>query len=289
VDAAERALALDLTGASKRGLTIASRAGFCASASSAHRARLRVAAAVEQRVPDVSEDAVLVLISDNYNKLVRARDIGNVKVRHFTGSTVPWLFFVGALTVNGPPSTVYGARAIHQGGQKPITSVATISELAMAMPAPTAESLLPQVLPYRQFTGSLVLAVLEADHPARELERLLPPALFGVQEAAPPAKLHDFVALPSKALQSSRVVDMARLLVDHLRTTFAPAIARHGVVFWILDTETYHVIEVRSVRGKLFSSQPSVRQAANSTSPSSRPAKHDRHGRCAWPSCMRES
>lgn len=66
-----------------------------------------------------------------------------------------------------------------------------------------------------------------------------------MQHQAPPAKLHDFTALPSKPLQSSRVVDMAKLLLGHLRGTFAPSIARHGVAIWTLDTETYHVIEVR--------------------------------------------
>lgn len=80
VDATERAVALDLTGASKRGLTIASRAGFSASASTAHRARIRAAAAAESSVPDVPEGSVLSLISDNYNKIVRMRDVGNVKV-----------------------------------------------------------------------------------------------------------------------------------------------------------------------------------------------------------------
>ena len=104
--------------------------------------------------------------------------------------------------------------------------------------------------PYAPFEGKRVLAVLSAKDPQFKLSEFLPASLLPVPatDSGPhqPAKLHDFTPLPSQLYKSSRVQDMAKLLLHHLEHTWATSLSKHGLALWILDTETIHVIEVRT-------------------------------------------
>ena len=84
---------LSLCGASQRAIAIAARMGFCSSPSTAKRAIASAVASHQQQdnlktVTDESRLGVPLLISDNYNKLVRARDVSKVEVglRRVVGS-----------------------------------------------------------------------------------------------------------------------------------------------------------------------------------------------------------
>ena len=131
-----------------------------------------------------------------------------------------------------------------QPGANPIVSLATISEIIRFLPV--AGPL--KGVPFEPFIAAYVLPILKSADPTKALEKALPKTLFTPPASYTKAALHEFSALPSKLLKSSRVVDMATLLLGHIDTTFANALHEHNVAIWTLDTETIHVAEVEVAR-----------------------------------------